>query len=177
VAQSDPTTAALAVLIYITGGRSEDVGILALWRDGFALWSADEVAGGPPYWAGWQAEEKMEETLTAVKRLAEIGRVPARQFFFGPDARWVSLQIFEQGHWLIHLGSWHELFEANPALVATEGGIEPLNGRERDAVLAAQPAEYQAFRHRWQAIKERLLALVPTQRVPYDPATHRPLPW
>jgi hypothetical protein len=167
----------LAFLIQVGGGRGDQWGILAVWRDGFLVWSADPIRGGPPYRVGQQPPEVIEEAWEQVLKLAEIGTLPARQFFFGPGARWLGIVIFERRQPIVQLGSWHELFEASPDLVVTQTGIEPLSGRDREAVLAAQSPDYLAFRRRWQRMKERLLALVSVHGVPYDAQIHRTLPW
>jgi hypothetical protein len=164
-------------LIQVTGGRGPDQGILAAWQDGFLVWSADPVQGGAPYLAGQQSPAAVVQALAEITHMIEVEDAPARQFHYGPDSRWLSIELYDAGQPVLHLGSWHELFEANPGLVVTETGVEPLGGRDREAVLAAQTAGHRAFRRRWQTIKERLLALVPAESVPYNPHTHRPLPW
>ncbi len=180
----DALSSALAASIRVTGGRKADAGVLAVWRDGFVVWSADQRSGGPPYSAGWQTRSTVEQALAAVARLApsagqeeETAEAPERLLYTGPGARWVSIELFFDPARRLQLGSWHDLYEANLTLVATETGIEPLSGRDRQAVLAAQSAAYQVFRRRWQAIKERLLAIPPAAGDRYDPDTQRPLPW
>jgi hypothetical protein len=167
----------VVALIQVSGGRGPAQGILAVWEDGFLVWSADPVQGGPPYLAGQQSPAAAGQAIMEMTRIIEIENAPARQFHYGPDSRWLSIKLYDAGQPVLHLGSWHELFEANPGLVVTETGVEPLGGRDRETVLAAQSAGYQAFRRRWQTIKERLLALVPAESAPYDPIPHRPLPW
>jgi hypothetical protein len=64
---------------------------------------------------------------------------------FGPDAGFVEIIIHSAGQtWTLR--SWHPMFEQNRDLVVAANGVEPLNGRSRAEVLAAQPEDYRNFR-------------------------------
>ena len=83
----------------------------------------------------------------------------------GLDADYTSFAVVDKTHWL-HMLSWHEVFEDNPNLVATNHGIDSLNGRNRNDVLAAQPAPYRRFRQAWAFTRNKLISLVPEEGKP-----------
>jgi hypothetical protein len=175
---SAPTPAAaaepgLAARILVGGGRQPEQLILAVGRDGFVVWSADSLSGGPPYQAGWRPPDAVAAAVAGAQRLA--GDTP-RAHHYGPDARWTGMEVYQDGRLVVDWRSWHELFEARADLVATAGGVEPLAGRARADVLAAQPADYRDFRHRWEQLKGQLLALIPAAGEAYEPGASRPLP-
>ena len=145
-----------SILITTTGGRTRDRGIFVAWPDGVIAWSDDVVSGGAPYRMGQVEASALSECL---RELALDGRWLGERRL-GPDARWTHLVVNESAGALIDVGSWHELAERNPNLVATATGLEPLDGRSRDAVLAAQRSSYVEFRQRWVKVKRRALALV-----------------
>jgi hypothetical protein len=64
---------------------------------------------------------------------------------FGPDDGFMEIVIKSGGQsWTLR--SWHPQFEQNSQLVVTSKGVEPLNGRSRAEVLAAEPENYRNFR-------------------------------
>jgi len=72
---------------------------------------------------------------------------------FGPDGGFIEI-IVKSGQESWTLRSWHPLYEENPNSVATINGLETLDGRSREEVLAAQPEDYRNFR----AIFDEILA-------------------
>jgi hypothetical protein len=162
-----------AVLVTVTGGRDSDQGILAAWADGVIVWSDNLVRGGAPYHV---ARIEPRAVAHVIDELARQGRwVGERRF--GPDSRWTHIVVAAGSNVVIDVGSWHELYESNPALVATSTGIEPLAGRAHAEVLARQPADYRAFRHRWEQVRARLLALIPASGEPASPGDTERIPW
>jgi hypothetical protein len=146
-----------AVLVTVTGGREPDQGVLAAWPDGTVVWSDDPVHGGPPY------RVARIDPRTVADTIDEWGRegrwIGERRF--GPDARWTHITAQAGSNRVIDVGSWHEVYESDPALVVTGTGIEPLNERSRAEVLAQQPPEYSDFRRRWELVRGRALSLIP----------------
>jgi hypothetical protein len=53
------------------------------------------------------------------------------------------------------------VYEANSDLVATSAGLELLDGRDRAAVLAAEPESYRRYRRIWGELRHRLTRLLP----------------
>jgi len=143
--------------IAVTGGRRPEALILAAWPDGRVMWSEDVIHGGPPYHERQARPQDIEQALADA--LALTGRQPLEAVHTGPDASYTAITVWQGRQPALQLGSWHELFEANSELVVTAGGVEPLSGRDRLEVLAAQPAGYRAFRVLWKAVKSRLLLL------------------
>jgi hypothetical protein len=162
-----------AFLIAVTGGREADRGILAAWPDGVVVWSDDRVRGGPPYRL---ARIEPPEIARTAAHASQGGRwVGERRV--GPDARWTHMTVHVGPESVIDIGSWHEIHELEPNLVVTATGIEPLGDRSRARVLARQPADYRAFRSRWDAVKAAALALIPTAGRPVEAADAPRMPW
>lgn len=88
---------------------------------------------------------------------------------FGPDSDYHSFRI-RSGKKQVELLSWHELFEANPNLIATSQGITSLDGEEREDVLKADAKEYQEFRKLWSEIRDFTKSLIPREGKPYPQA-------
>ena len=61
------------------------------------------------------------------------------------------------------MGSWHEIFELDPSLVATEAGIEKLETRTRDEVMVLQSDEYKEFRSAWNEIRQLIISMIPEE--------------
>lgn len=161
----DPTA-----MIVVRGARGDDRGILAVWRAGRVVWSADAITGGPPYYETGVPPERVTGLLPELRALGEAFTAPT--FYYGPDARWTNIRVFDGPRVILDLGSWHELYETRPNLVATATGVETLGGRSRSEVLNRQSAEYRAFRELWDRVKSGLLALAPPvagARISRDP--------
>jgi hypothetical protein len=161
------------ISITVTGGRAPDQGVLVAWPDGVLVWSDDLRCGGPPYHI---AQLEPAAMVRSVDDMTREGRwVGERQL--GPDGRWTHIVVRVGTDTVIDVGSWHEVHEANPQLVVTATGIEALAGRQRDDLLAQQPDEHRSFRRRWELVKERALALVPSSGRPLGPGDQARMPW
>lgn len=165
--------AAPSILITTTGGRHADRGVFAAWPDGVIAWSDDVVNGGGPYQI---ARVDAAAVSRGVQEIAHGGEWLAERRF-GPDARWTHLLVDLGGQAVVDVGSWHELAELNPNLVVTAAGIEPLAGRSRTAVLAAQPSSYREFRERWARVKTRALSLIQEAQRPAAPQDRARIAW
>jgi hypothetical protein len=49
-------------------------------------------------------------------------------YHYGPDVRWIGMEVHQGGRLVADWRSWHELFEARADLVTTAGGVEPRPG-------------------------------------------------
>jgi hypothetical protein len=151
--------------VYVTGSRGKpweaDV-ILAIWKDGHAVWSQDRVGGGPPY----QTSEVDPQRLTAVLNKldgAGVFRDPAlNKCHYGPDSSYTVVAVVD-GSRALRMGSWHELFESNPNLVAASYGVTSLDGQDREAVLRSEPKSYRHFRSMWKYVRDELAAILPRE--------------
>jgi hypothetical protein len=155
-----------AIEIVSTGSRHVDAAILRVWRDGRVVWSADPISGGPPYRVGAGDPAKIAGALAV---LSAEGRW-TKDYRTGPCARWTRILVRGDDGPIIDVGSWHEVVEQDPRLFAGAGSMQSLEGRPRAEVLAEQPAEYLAFRARWDRVKRALLAVTPPSGEPLDAA-------
>jgi hypothetical protein len=133
--------------------------VWAIWEDGTMIWSSDSMYGGPPYSKGIIKSSDLEEGLRALKGVFESDK---RAAHVGVDSKYHVL-VATNGMKCLHLVSWHEVFEENPNLVATDSGIEPLTGRSRAEVLKEQSDEYRAFRSLWETVRGKLGELAPNE--------------
>ena len=139
--------------------------VLQVWLDGRIAWSADMVRGGLPLHTATIDPAAVTDTIEAIRNSALLGRIWTGEIRTGPDAETTTVRVRDGEALIVDVGSWHEGFELDPRLVVTATGVEPLNGRSREAVLAQQPADYRLFRQRWDDVLSRLRGLVP--RAPY----------
>jgi hypothetical protein len=137
--------------------------LLQAWPDGRIAWSGDTIRGGSPLQTETIDPEAVAATIRAIRGLLR-GEPWTTEVRAGPDADVTTVRVWDGATLLVDVSSWHERFEADPRLVVTASGVEPLNGRSREAVLAQQPAEYRLFRERWDEVLGRLRGLVPARR-------------
>jgi hypothetical protein len=134
--------------------------VLAVWPDGYAVWSKDRLRGGPPYFAG-RVEPKRVTALLA--RFETDGLFDDRELTharYGPDSAFLSVSV-KAGKRAVTLSSWHELGEESDKIVGTDGGLSPLGDRRRLDVLRKEPAEHLFYRMVWAETRTRLDALLP----------------
>ena len=76
----------------------------------------------------------------------------------GPDASFATIYLrLGEGRFGL-MKSWHSR-APNSETIATSRGLEARNGRDPAAVLAADTADYQAFRRLWKELEDELLAV------------------
>ena len=139
--------------------------MLVAWADGNIVWSEDRVHGGPPYLQG---------RVPAARVAAALGRCAADGFFddrtlglehFGPDSAFVTI-LLRSGGRALQMRSWHELAEGRGRLVARSGGLAPLSGERRLAVVRKEPAAYLYYRAAWSELREVASSLIPAESLP-----------
>jgi len=162
-----------AILITVTGNREADRGVLVAWGDGVLVWSDNRLHGGPPYRV---ARVDPADIARTAAEMARAGRW-VDEWRFGPDARWTRMTVHVGTERIIDVGSWHDIIEAVPGLVATATGIETLDGRSPAELLARQPPDYRAFRSSWDVVKDAASRLIPASGRPAEPADAAHMPW
>ncbi|WP_224360846.1 hypothetical protein [Hyalangium versicolor] len=162
-----------AVLITVTGGREEDRGILVAWPEGLIIWSDDRVRGGPPYRSARIDPVRIRDAVSEMVREGPWTGVHRH----APDSRWTHVVARSGSDIVVDVGSWHELLEANPRIVATATGAEPLDERTRAEVHARQPPEYQSFLRRWEHVTKAALSLIPPSGQLVGEPERARMPW
>jgi hypothetical protein len=135
--------------------------LLQVWLDGRIAWSDDIVRGGLPLRTASIEPAAVIGAIEAIRNSVLLGGRWIGEVRTGPDADLTTVQVRDGETLIVDVGSWHEGFEADPRLVVTATGVEPLTGRSREAVLAQQPANYRLFRRRWDEVLSRLRGLIP----------------
>jgi hypothetical protein len=151
------------MLLYQAGDRRLSTTRLdvAVWSDGRIVWRR-----GDDLLESRVATHNVDDLLQQLHREGVFGDGNVDVFYAGPSANVEVIEINLPDR-RIRLSSWHDLFEQNQNLIATSRGIEPLNGRNRDNVLAREPKEYRRFRHLWADIRSTVESWLPLDGEPY----------
>ena len=134
---------------------------VAVWGDGRIVWRQNGSL-----LQGRVDPGKIDALLQRLHREGVFGSGAVAYVNYGPDSRFdvVELRLPDR---TLKLESWHEGFEQNPNLVATSHGVMALEGRTREAVLSAEPAEYLRFRRIWSDIRSTVRAWTPAEAQPF----------
>ena len=139
--------------------------ILAIRKDGQAIWSENRINGGGQYRIG-QVEPKKVEAL--LERLNQDGLFVDKDLLrghFGPDSSFTTILV-ESGKQKVKMQSWHELAEANGG-IATEIGL--VGGKDsRLAVLKKSSSKYLHYRLVWSELRVQLSDLLPADSRPLN---------
>jgi hypothetical protein len=145
----------------------KDALITAIWPDGTIVWSENSVEGGGPYRAASLETAKVEELVGRLWRLDLLSKPGINRMMLGPDTSCTVIAV-AHGSRFEQCASWHELFELNPGLVATDRGIESLQGRTREQALADSSPDYRQFRHEWGQAREIIGEYIPESGAALD---------
>jgi hypothetical protein len=132
----------------------------AVWSDGRIVWRANGAL--------LQSRidtKKIDALLQRLHHEGVFGNGKAYYGNTGPDSSFDVIEVRLADRELV-MNSWHEGFEKNPKLVVTSHGVESLEGRDRNAVLAAEPPEYQRFRGVWSDIRSTVESWTPSEGDP-----------
>jgi hypothetical protein len=132
---------------------------VALWADGTLCWSEDRSGGGAPYRTARLPVERVEELHS--KLCTGLEPEPARGRLYGVHDHSITDIAVRCGSRVLGLSSCIESFESDPRLVATDHGIESLEGRDRTAVLAQQSPAMRQFRELWRECVDLIWSAVP----------------
>jgi hypothetical protein len=156
------------VVVQVEGREESPKVIFAAWADGLVVWSKDDLNGGPPYYRAKIDPKQAREQVKGVEvQIASLK--PSSRRHRGLDSSFTAICLRTQNQ-VLQMESWHELAEVDSGLVATAKGLEPLDGRSRDAVLEAENSEYRDFRKTWAASRTVLRGLIPSQGQPMPDA-------
>jgi hypothetical protein len=148
-------------------GRQREGLIFVAWDDGQVVWSENRTQGGAPYRTGQIEPARVRDALKAIESDGFFNHDSLRRPYFGPDARSTVIVANTKEHRL-KMQSWHELYETNGRVVATDKGLVPLEGRARFDVLLGEPAEYLFYRLMWNELRLRAAVLVPPESTPVN---------
>ena len=111
--------------------------------------------------------------FTGLRGERVLSELPQRLSYTGPSASYMVVQVRDRDE-VLHMESWHELFEQHGTSVAKSTGISPLGDQTREEVLSAEPEDYRRFRHIWKTIRTRSQELIPPQGSLHDGAVRIP---
>jgi hypothetical protein len=144
---------------------SEPGVILAVWQEGRVLWSKNSHNGGPPYYEGQIPAGKVRQVLEELARRGYLDNpILNNPSHVVLDGGYTGIFV-RYGQRRLGMESSHELYEQDPRLVATDTGIESLEGRSRENVLAQTPRSYRKFRAAWQDVRNILQRAIPLRGV------------
>jgi hypothetical protein len=133
----------------------------AVWSDGRIVWRAN----GDLLQSRIDVK-KIDELLQRLHRQGVFGDGKAYYGNTGPDSSFDVIKVCLADRQL-EMNSWHDAFETDPRVVVRSRGVESLGGRNRDAVLAAEPPEYQRFRQIWSDIRSTIESWTPSKGEPF----------
>lgn len=132
---------------------------VAIRGDGQALFSAAEDGAGPPFRRGQVDVARLRAWLTERRAAGTFDDANLRYSRVGPDAPCWAIAL-RAGDLELTTCSWH-FRAASTTTVVTANGIEVLAGRDRAAVLAAQPDDFQRYVRDFEAIVRDARAMLP----------------
>ena len=133
----------------------------AVWSDGRIVWRANGALRQSRI-----DTKKIDALLQQLHREGVFGGGKAYYGNTGPDSSFDVIEVRLADRELV-MSSWHERFEKDPKVVVTSHGVESLDGRNRNAVLAAEPPEYQRFRRVWSDIGSTVESWTPSEGEPF----------
>jgi hypothetical protein len=96
--------------------------IVAVWADGYMVWSQDQVHGGPPYHAGATDRSLVDRLLAGLAADGLLEDATLNVPRFGPDSTFTTLLVRDRAKQL-KMQSWHEGAEASGKLVAVASRV------------------------------------------------------
>jgi len=135
---------------------------VAVWSDGRIVWREYSSL-----LHGKMDVSKLEALLQRLHREGVFGDGKAYYGNVGPDSGFETIEVRTADR-ALKLVSWHDLFEKNAKIVVTSKGVEALDGRSREAVLAEEPKEYVRFRRIWSDIRTTVKSWTPKDGEPYN---------
>ncbi len=134
---------------------------LAVWEDGHILWSSgSEGMNERRYCLSRISPETIQTVLFRMDAQGVFRAFEGKIGYAVPDSGFDAV-IISTGTFQLNMISVHEGIERDQDLVATTHGIENLQGRNRDQVLAGQPEQYRRFRAIWGQVKAAIRPLIP----------------
>lgn len=148
---------------YITGGWevSRQEVTIAVWNDGRIVWRKDDGL--------LQSHIDVKQIDALIQRLHDEGVFGDGSSYygnFGPDSSFRVIEVTLPDRQL-KMASWHEAADGSTNVVATARGLEVLEGRDRNAVLASQPPEYLRFVRIWSEIRSTVDSWIPVDGEPF----------
>jgi len=135
---------------------------VAVWGDGRLIWRGSEGM-----LEGRVDPSAVVALIDRLDRLGAFGTGSVYERHFGPDSGYVVVDL-HAGDRRLRYESWHESAEGSERVVATARGLEVLEGRERDKVLAEQPDGYRRFLRAWSEIRTTARGWIPSSGTPYE---------
>lgn len=143
--------------------------LAAVWTDGTIVWSEDKEDGGPPFLTAKIDPTKTKDFLAKLEKEGVFKKSTDFHIEYGPDASYHEINLLN-GKRYVCLGSWHELFERNPKVVANSHGLSSLGDRTREQVLKEDTQSYRDFRKLWKEVRDFAATLIPEKGEPYKGA-------
>jgi hypothetical protein len=158
----------------ISHSRSSDIWseprtyvIIALWPDGKIVWSQDRQNGGQPYFIHTLVKESIPQLFENLDSLGLFTNTLRGNKDLIIEGDSTVLAVFD-GSKRVSMESYHEIYETNPNLIATDWGLQALEGQTREEVWAEQPDHYKRFRKIWTDVRLEAEKLIPDKGEPLE---------
>jgi hypothetical protein len=136
--------------------------MFALWADGYCVWHVLEPGSKSAYRCAKLTAETFDQVVGEIKQAGFFGEKSLQDQRLGPDGANYELKVLTK-ETKFTMVSWHEPYEGNGKVFASDKGLVPLGGETRLAKLKQEPAEYLFYRFAWLELKSTLLAVRPAE--------------
>jgi hypothetical protein len=143
----------------VTDPYSKPRVILAVWRDGKAIYSKDRIQGGTPYFQTTVTQERIHELFAVLDKSGEF-RGTRFEYRSGGFASIDTILHVHDGDKLLHLETCHEIEEQNPDAIATDDTVFYLDGTDREKIIRQWSGQYKKFRKTWSMARNEIDKLI-----------------
>lgn len=136
--------------------------VVALWPDGFCLWSESPHGNAKSWRCAQLPKESFPRIVDALDDEGFFDEEELGDQKVGPGTS-STVILVNGGNKKLHMESWHEQFERNGlTIMNARGGITPLYNAKRISALKHQPASALFYRLSWLELKSKILGIRPT---------------
>lgn len=141
--------------------------VVAVWHDGFVVWSEDRIAGGAPYRSGRVNPENVAAVLAQMKSDGTFTSNELERPILRFHPIYTTILLRSDGRQL-RMRSEHELQEMDGQRALTHDGRVSYVDLPRLRVLSGEPAAYLYFRMAWAETRLRIASLIPSTSDPHQ---------
>jgi hypothetical protein len=140
--------------------------VLAVWKDGRIIRSANPIRGGPPFLQAHVPAQNVADTIQRLTLPAVESNVEPRTLHSGPDYLETTLQFRTNDDHIFEITSWHEILEEDGEYLYGRGWERVIDKESIPAIIARRTPEYREFRQVWESLRATIGELLPPNAQP-----------